>query len=148
MSYKYSYDYEEKPYVAPKLKTNRSVWKFILFSILTLGFYEIIFFIPLSFDLDKVSPSRDRSKTMNYLTAWILSLFTFKIVIHIWNYMFVSRVADALSERGIDYKFGTSDFWIWLLLGSFIIVGPFVYVHKLCKAMNLLCESYNEELTA
>lgn len=83
MSYKYSYDYDEKPYVAPKLKTNRSVWKFILFSILTLGFYEIIFFIPLSFDLDKVSPSRDRSKTMNYLTAWILSLFTFKIVIYI-----------------------------------------------------------------
>ena len=143
MSYKYSYDYEEKPYVAPKLKTNRNVWKFILLSILTLGIYEIMFFIPLSFDLDKVSPARDRSKTMNYLTAWILSLFTFRIVLYIWQYMFASKVTDALGERGIEYNFGTRDFWIWFVLGSLILVGPFVYIHKLCTAMNLLCESYN-----
>lgn len=144
MSYKYNYDYDEKPYVTPKLKTDRNVWRFIILGILTLGLYELMFFIPLSFDLDKVSPPRERTKTMNYLTAWILSLFTFKIVIYIWHYMFVSRVADALAERDIAYKFDTGDFWSWCVLGSLILIGPYVYVHKLCKAMNLLCESYNE----
>ena len=29
------------------------------------------------------------------------------------------------------------------IIGSFIFVGPFVYIHKLCKAMNLLSEDYN-----
>jgi hypothetical protein len=40
-------------------------------------------------------------------------------------------------------KFGTSSFWGWYFLGSFIFIGPFVYFHKLCTAMNLLCEDYN-----
>ncbi|MBQ9087038.1 MAG: DUF4234 domain-containing protein [Clostridia bacterium] len=66
MPYPYSYDYEaqqkEKEYKPTKLVTNRSMWKLMLLSILTLGIYSIIFFIPLSFDLDKVAPKMDRSK--------------------------------------------------------------------------------------
>ena len=54
----------------------------------------------------------------------------------------------ALEERGIAYDFGTSDFWGWYFLGSLVIVGPFIYFHKLCTAMNLLCEDYNKNLTA
>ncbi len=147
MSYKYNYDYEEKEYKTPKLKTDRNVWKFIILDNLTLGIYRFMFFIPLSFDLDKVAPKSDRSKTLNYLLAWVLSLFTFTIVIDVWHYMISSRVSEALSARGVDYEFGTGDFWRWFLLGSLILVGPYVYVHKLCKAMNLLCESYNENPT-
>ena len=147
MSYKYTYDYEEKAYEAPKLKTDRSALKFILLNTLTLGIYSIIFFIPLAFDLDKVAPKTDRSKTLNYLFAWILALFTFNIVIDIWHYMISSRVSEALSVRGIDYEFGTQDFWGWFILGSLILIGPYVYVYRLCRAMNLLCESYNEDPT-
>ena len=144
MAYKYSYDYEEKEYKAPKLKTDRSMWKLMLFSNLTLGFYSIAFFIPFSFDIDKISPKKDYSKTMNYLFAYILAFFTFSIVIHIWHYNIAQRVEEALSERNINYDFGTNDFWSWLVFGSLVFIGPFVYFHKLCKAMNLLCESYNE----
>jgi hypothetical protein len=53
-------------------------------------------------------------------------------------------VEEALEKRKIEYDFGTGDFWGWFLFGSFILVGPFVYFHKLYKAMNLLCASYNE----
>jgi len=31
----------------------------------------------------------------------------------------------------------------WLVLGSLILIGPFVYMAKLCTAMNLLAENYN-----
>jgi hypothetical protein len=54
-------------------------------------------------------------------------------------------VDEALSERDIDYNFGTGDFWKWFILGSLIYIGPFVYFHKLCKAMNLICEDYNQK---
>ncbi len=148
MAYRYAYDYEEKEYKAPKLETNRSMWKLMLLNILTLGVYSIIFFIPFSFDLDKIAPKSDHSKTMNFLFAYIFSLFTFSIVIVIWHYHIAVRVEEALSERNIDCEFGTKDFWIWYFLGSFILVGPFVYFHKLCKAMNLLCEDYNEKAVA
>lgn len=148
MPYPYSYDYEaqqkEKSYQAPKMKTNRSMWKLMILNVLTLGVYSILFFIPFSFDLDKISPKSDRSKTANYLLAFILSLFTFSIVLTFWHYQIADRVEDALSKRSVPYDFGTSDFWIWYFFGSFFLVGPFVYFHKLCKAMNLLCGDYNE----
>ena len=146
MAYKYAYNDEdrEKEYKQPKLKTNRSMWKLMLLTILTLGIYNIIFFIPFSFELDKIAPRRDGGKTMNYLFVWLLSIFTLSIFSMIWHYQIVVRIQNALEERNIDYEFGTGDFWGWYFVGSFILIGPFVYFHKLCKAMNLLCESYNE----
>ena len=131
----------------PKLKTNRSVWKLILFSLLTLGIYSIIFFIPFTFDLEKIHPARERSKPMNFLFAYILALFTASIVIFIWHYQITVYIEDALSVRSIKYSFGTKDFWLWVILGSLILVGPFIYFHKLCRAMNLLCADYNEKPT-
>ena len=144
MAHKYSYDYEEKKYEPPKLKTNRNMWKLMILSILTFGLYTIMFFIPLSFDLDIVDPKRERGKTMNFLLAYILSIFTFQSVIIVWHYHIAERIEEALSRRNIEYDFGTDDFWKWYFLGSLILVGPFIYFHRLCKAMNLLCENYNQ----
>ena len=143
----YQYDYEaqqiEKDYRPVKLKTDRQMWKLMLFNVLTLGLYSIFFFIPFSFDVDKVSKN-EGEKTMNYLLAHILASFTFSIVVDIWHFHIAERVENALSDREINYDFGTNDFWLWFILGSLILVGPFVYFHKLCTAMNLLCKDYNE----
>jgi hypothetical protein len=122
------------------------MWKLMLFNVLTLGVYSVLFFIPFSFDLDLVAPKPDRSKTMNFLFAYILSLFTFSIVVTVWHYHIAERVEEALAERGIEYDFGTSDFWGWGIIGGLFIVGTFVYYHKLCCAMNLLCEDYNKKM--
>ena len=143
MAYKYPYDEEEKKYKAPKLQTNRSMWKFMLLNICTLGIYSVIFFIPFSFDLDIIAPKPDRSKTFNYLWAFILAYFTMSIVIDIWFYQITQRVEEALDKYKIDYNFSTSDFWLYCILGAFVGVGPFIYMHKLCTAMNLLCEYHN-----
>ena len=145
MAYHYSYDDEEVKYQPPKLQTNRNMWKLMILNILTLGIYSIFFFIPFSFDLDKVDPKREREKTMNFLLAFVLSLFTFSIVITVWHYHIAGRIEEALRRRNINYDFDTGDFWKWYFFGSFILIGSFVYFHKLCTAMNLLCQSYNEK---
>ena len=147
MAYRYAYDDEEKEYKQPRLQTNRSMWKLMFLSIVTLGIYSIFFFIPFSFDIDKVSPKDDHSKTMNFVFAYILSLFTFSIVLDFWHYEIAGRIEEALSNRNINYNFQTKDFFFCIVLGSLILVGPFVYFHRLCKAMNLLCEDYNENLS-
>ena len=36
-----------------------------------------------------------------------------------------------------------STFWLWEVLGSLIVVGPFIYHYKMLHAMNDLCASYN-----
>ena len=143
MAYKYSYDYEEKAYTPQKLPENRSMWKLLLLTPLTLGLYAIFFFIPFSFDLDKAAPTPDRSRTPNYLWAYLLSLFTFAIVLDLWYYHVTARMESALEEQNIDYTFSRRDFWLWYILGSLILLGPLVYFYKLCKAMNLLCARYN-----
>ena len=147
MPYSYPYDSEEKTYKPPKLQTNRRMWKLMVLNILTLGVYSIIFFIPFSFDLDKIAPKSDHSKTMNYLLAYVLSLFTFSFVLLIWHHEIAVRVEEALKKRNIQYEFETGSFWKWYFFGFFILIGPFVYFHKLCKAMNLLCQHYNDNPT-
>ena len=144
MAYKYKYDEEQLEYEPPKLKTNRSMWKVMLFSVLTFGIYLIVFFSPFAAELDEIYPKRDGSKTMDFLLVYILSLFTCSVVMTAWHYHIALRIEEALEKRRIEYNFSTSDFWMWYFFGSFILVGPFVYMHKLCTAMNLLCESYNE----
>lgn len=39
------------------------MWKLMILNVLTLGVYSIIFFIPFSFDIDKIAPKNDHSKT-------------------------------------------------------------------------------------
>ena len=124
------------------------MWKMALFTILTFGLYQIFFFLPFSFDLDKVAPKRDGTKTWNFLFAFILSIFTMSIVMTVWHYHIAKRVEEALEERNIDYEFSTGTWWGWFFFGSFILVGEFVYFHKLCTAMNLLCEDYNAKANA
>ena len=105
MAYPYDLDYEaaakERAHKEPVLATNRSMWKLMILNCLTLGIYSIFFFIPFSFDIDKVAPRRDGGKTFNYLFAFILAYFTFNIVIWVWFYHITARVEEALAEREI-----------------------------------------------
>ena len=144
MSYRYPYDEENKEVKATKLSTNRSFWKFFFLNLITLGFYSIFFFSTIAYDLDKIDPRHDGSKTMSYLVAFLISYFTFGIVLCCWHYGAAKRVEEAMTRRNIPSNFGTGTFWGWFILGNLIGIGPFVYVYKLCRAMNQLCESYNE----
>ena len=54
------------------------------------------------------------------------------------------RIGDELIRRRINYSFGSTDFWLWGILGSLLFgVGPLVYTHKLLKSTNYICENYN-----
>ena len=53
------------------------------------------------------------------------------------------RIGAELGRRGINYSFGASDYWLWNVVGSLIVVGPFIFFNKLFTAMNMLSENYN-----
>ncbi len=81
---------------------------------------------------------------MHYcLMAFIIGPLTFGIGFIVWFHNLSSRMGNELARRGIAYSFGASDYWLWNVLGSIIIIGPFVYLHKLAKASVLLAEDYN-----
>ena len=68
---------------------------------------------------------------------------TLGIYAFIWYHKISNRIGNELARRGINYNFSATDFWLWGILGSFIIIGPFIYKHKMLASMNMLAEDYN-----
>lgn len=53
------------------------------------------------------------------------------------------HAATAASQREYQPAATAATYWLWNILGSLIIVGPFIYTYKLLHAMNDLCADYN-----
>ena len=134
------------PSAAPvgQLKTNRSILKFILLSIITLGIYSIVYFCGISNDINVMANRYDGKKTMHYaLILFLVGPFTLEIAHIVWFHKISNRIGNELNRRGIPYSISAGTFWLWAVLGSFILVGPFIYIHKLSVACNKLAEHYN-----
>ncbi len=131
---------------ARTLKTNRGLLKFILLSMITFGIYGLVVMSAVSTDINEIASRYDGKKTMHYcLVVFIFSWLTFGIVPIVWSHKISNRIGAELNRRGINYTFNAGTFWLWNVLGSLIVIGPFVYLHKLLKSMNLLSADYNEK---
>lgn len=113
-------------------------------SIITLGIYGLVVMSSVSTDINTIASRYDGKKTMHFcLLVFLVSWLTLGIGVLVWHHRICSRIGNELDRRGIGYSFGAGTFWGWEILGSLIAVGPFIYLHKLFKAMNLLSEDYN-----
>ena len=127
-----------------QLKTNRSLVKFILLSLITLGIYALVVMCKISSEINIVASRHDGKKTMHFaLVAFVFSWLTAGIVPIVWEHRICNRIGNDLKFRGVDYSFSAKDFWLWGVLGSLIVVGPFIFVHKFLKGMNKLNADFN-----
>ena len=127
-----------------QLKTNKGLLKTILLSLITFGIYGLVVMSAVSNDINVVASRYDGKKTMHYcLLTFIVAPLTLGIAGIVWSHKISNRIGAELQRRGIAYKFSASDFWLWNVLGSFILVGPFVYLHKMFKAVNLMNADFN-----
>lgn len=128
-----------------QLKTNRGLLKFILLSLITFGIYGIVVMSSVSTDINVIASRYDGKKTMHYcLLTFVISWLTLGIGVFVWYHKISNRIGGELARRGIAYSFSAGTYWGWNILGSLILIGPFVYLHKMLKAMNLLSEHYNQ----
>lgn len=127
-----------------QLKANFGLLKTILLSLITLGIYGVYAFAKAGSTLDFIAGRYDGKRTMSYwLLYFLVGPITCGLAYFVWFHKISARAGAELSRRRIDYKFGAGTYWLWNIVGLLIIVGPFVYCHKLFKAMNLLVEDYN-----
>lgn len=127
-----------------KLKTNKGLLKTILLSIITFGIYSLVVMSSVSTDINVVASRYDGKKTMHFcLLAFIVAPITFGIAGLVWYHRISNRIGNELKRRGIAYNFSAADYWLWGIIGSIIVVGPFIYLHKLFKAVNLMNADYN-----
>ena len=135
--------YQQGPVV--QLPTNRGLLKFILLSLITLGIYALVVMSHVSTDINTIASRYDGKKTMHFcLLFFLVGWITLGIGYLVWFHKISGRIGSELQRRGIGYPFGAGSFWGWDILGVLIVVGPFVYYHKLFKAMNYLSESFNQ----
>ncbi len=127
-----------------QLKTNKSLLKYVLLSLITFGIYGIVVMSSVSNDINVVASRYDGKKTMHYcLLLFLVGPVTFGIAYFVWYHRISNRIGGELARRGLPYSFGASDYWLWNILGAFIIVGPFVYYYKMFKAVNMINANYN-----
>ncbi len=129
-----------------QLRTERGLAKMFFLGLITFGIYPLVVESHISEELNLVVSPHDGRRTMHYcLIYFIFSWLTMGIAPLVWYHRTSDRMGDELRRRQLDYEFGATDFWLWCILGSLIIVGPYVYIHKRMKAMNLINADYNEK---
>lgn len=127
-----------------QLKTNKGLLKTILLSLVTFGIYGLVVMSSVSNDINVVASRYDGKKTMHYcLLTFVIGPITLGIAVFVWFHKLSNRIGDELRRRSIDYSLSASDYWLWNVLGGLIIVGPFIYLHKLFTAVNKMNEDYN-----
>ena len=127
-----------------QLKTNKGLLKTILLTLITFGIYPLVVMSAVSNDINIVASRYDGKKTMHFcLLSFIVSPITFGIAGIVWYHKISDRIGGELRRRGVDYDFGAGDYWIWGVLGTLFVVGPFIYFHKLFKAVNKMNADYN-----
>ena len=95
-------------------------------------------------ELNIVASRYDGKRTMTFYGMGMLAPLTLGVYPLVWFHQLSKRIGHELQRRCINYKFGPSHFWLWGILGSAIMVGPFIFTHKLMKSMNLINKDYNK----
>jgi len=123
------------------IQENRRLWKLLLFTIPTLGIYNIVFWYRFTQDLNEMN--KEEKKLKNYILVLFLSLITLGIYRWVWFFYLADRVQTTGAELGIRIKPGPSITLIWKLFGTFVIIGPFVANFLVIHNMNKVAKQYN-----
>lgn len=127
----------------PRLPVGRSLVKMVLLGLITAGIYPLVIWSRIVTEMNIAASRKDGKRTMPYCAMLMLAPVTLGIYPFVWMHHFCERVDQQLKIRSCDYRFGANDFWLWGVLGSLILVGPYVFTHKLMKSMNLINSHYN-----
>lgn len=126
-----------------RLPTKRSLAKMIFLGIITLCIYPVVIWSRIVTELNIAASRHDGRRTMPYFAMVMLAPLTLGILPLVWMHNLCCRIGDELRYRRINYTFRLRDYWLWGVLGSLILVGPFVFTHKLMKAMNMINDDFN-----
>lgn len=119
---------------------------FLLLTLITCGIYAIYTFGKIGDQLNLIAGRYDGQRTMNFwLLTLVISPITCGIAQLVWWHKTSERLSKELLRRQIPTNFSAGTYWLWCVLGTLILIGPFVYFYKLFQNMNQLIDQYNSE---
>lgn len=124
-----------------QIKT-RNFFNYILFTIITCGFYSIYMQYDLTKDINVIC-SED-GKKMDPVMVIILTILTCGLYYIYWLYVIGNRIQNHGNNYGITIDENGVAYLLWQIIGSLICgLGSFVAIFLLFKNVNLLSENYN-----
>jgi hypothetical protein len=131
-----------------EFKTNRGLLKYLIFSFLTLGIYGLYIIHAAAKETDETC-KEDGKNTKGLLLYIVFSILTLGIYGLVWSYNIVERWAKFLRNRNQTPRLnGGGMYLIWLILGSFIGIGPLIAQYLFLHTWNDVNEIHNKELAA
>jgi hypothetical protein len=124
----------------------RSLVLLILLSFITFGIYGLYWIYRLAKDVNLICAG-DGKKTSGLLKYILFGIITFGIYYLIWTYMLGDRIQDSGPKYNIKIKESGGIILLWMVLGSFIIIGPFIGLFIIIKNVNALADEYNKKLS-
>ena len=123
----------------------RSLVKYIIFTIITCGIYGFYWLYMFIRDVNMVCAG-DGKSTTGLLKFFFFSLITFGIYSIVWYYALGDRLQDNGPKYNITIKESGGTVILWMLAGSLIAVGPFVAMYIIIKNINALGAEFNKKI--
>lgn len=130
-----------------RITTERSLVKWIIFSIITCGIYDLFFIYALARDINEMC-AEDGKETAGLLKLILLSLVTCGIYGIYWYYSLGNRIqANANEQYDLNFTENGTTILLWMIIGTLICgIGSFVAIYIIIKNTNALAIAYNEKL--
>lgn len=129
-------------------KEDRSLWKFLLLSLVTCGIYTVVFMWDFIKDLNAVSSAKDPEswQSPNYLVVMLLTVITCGVYSFYWLYKIGNTIQRAGEDYGARIDENGTTLLLWTILSSWILgMGVYITYHLMFKNMNTICRRYNQE---
>ena len=130
------------------VKTNRSLFLFIILTFLTCGIYGWYYYYSVAKDANIICAG-DGEETAGLLKHILLLLVTCGIYEYIWQCQLADRLRRNASRYGVTIGENGTTVFLWMLPGSWCCgLGVFVAYHIQMKNINKLARAYNEKMFA
>ncbi len=125
-------------------KTDRSIWIYILLSLVTCGIYPYFFIHSLAKDVNDLCEG-DSESTSGILAFILLGFVTCGIYRIIWWYKLANRLQANGPRYNVPIQENGTTYVMWLLFGILLCgIGPFIALNFVINNTNKLCSVYNQ----
>jgi len=128
------------------MRTDRTFWRSVLLTIVTLGVYPIYLVENIAADTN-ISCSRDGKRTWGAFPFYTLGILTLGIFPLVWHCQVICRYRDLCEKNGQTCRVSIKFYLLWSLLGLPTVVGPLIAVARFIAAYNQSCQIFNETHT-
>ena len=124
------------------VNTNRSLFKYIFFTIFTCGLYALYFIHALARDLNTVCDG-DGEHTAGLFAYIFFSIFTCGLYTFYWNYKVAERIYNNSERYGVKVSENGTTVLLWLVVGTAIcFIARLLAYSIIMKNANKITRAY------